>query len=245
VRDLKLAVCMATLSLCSFTAWAQGTRQNVAPPPADLEPGVNTSATQPSSPEAAPAAAPVSTPKPAATPPKQARSGTATSSSPTAGGAAPDTAASASSATPPAKAAASASAPGNANTATAPSSVAGTTNGAPGATPSSVGAKPGRATTAAVPKTGASAGKAHDTLELDTTQITGNRELPKVLYIVPWKRSDLGDLVGKPVNSLVDEVLTPVDRDVFKRQNRYYDALKPDDAKDAAGAASDPASQKH
>jgi len=58
-----------------------------------------------------------------------------------------------------------------------------------------------------------------------------------VLYIVPWKRSDLGDLVGKPVNSLLDEVLTPVDRDVFKRQNRYYDALKPDDAKDAAGAA--------
>ena len=46
-----------------------------------------------------------------------------------------------------------------------------------------------------------------DRLELDTTQITGNRELPKVLYIVPWKRSDLGDLVGKPVNSLLDEVL--------------------------------------
>jgi hypothetical protein len=88
-----------------------------------------------------------------------------------------------------------------------------------------------------VPKAGAPAGKAHDSIELDTTQITGNRELPKVLYIVPWKRSDLGDLVGKPVNSLLDEVLAPVDRDVFKRQNRYYDALKPDDAKDAAGAA--------
>jgi hypothetical protein len=35
-------------------------------------------------------------------------------------------------------------------------------------------------------------------------------------------------------------VLTPVDRDVFKRQNRYYDALKPDAAKDPAGAASGP-----
>ena len=105
--------------------------------------------------------------------------------------------------------------------------------------------KPGHSATAAAPKSGAGAGKAHDSLELDTTQITGNRELPKVLYIVPWKRSDLGDLVGKPVNSLLDEVLTPVDRDVFKRQNRYYDALKPDDAKDAAGAASDPAAGKH
>ncbi len=83
------------------------------------------------------------------------------------------------------------------------------------------------------------AGKAQDRLQLDATQITGNQELPKVLYIVPWKRSDLGDLIGKPVNSLLDEVLEPVDRDVFKRENRYYDALKPDGAAPAgaAGAA--------
>ena len=67
-----------------------------------------------------------------------------------------------------------------------------------------------------------------DHLQLDTTQITGNQELPKVLYIVPWKRADLGDLLGKPANSLLDEVLQPIDRDVFKRENRYYDALKPD-----------------
>ena len=71
-----------------------------------------------------------------------------------------------------------------------------------------------------------SGGKAMDRLELDTTSITGNRELPKVLSIVPWKRSDLGDLLGKPVNSLLDEVLMPVDRDVFKRENRYFTALE-------------------
>ena len=70
--------------------------------------------------------------------------------------------------------------------------------------------------------------KTVDKMELDATAVTGNRELPKVLYIVPWKRSDLGDLVGKPMNSLVDEVLAPVDRDVFKRQLRYYGALQPD-----------------
>jgi hypothetical protein len=70
--------------------------------------------------------------------------------------------------------------------------------------------------------------KTVDKMELDATSVTGNRELPKVLYIVPWKKSDLGDLVGKPMNSLVDEVLAPVDRDVFKRQLRYYGALKPD-----------------
>jgi len=80
---------------------------------------------------------------------------------------------------------------------------------------------------AAVAKNGARKAGGADRIELDTTDITGNRELPKVLYIVPWKRSDLGDLVGKPVNSLLDEVLQPLDRDVFQRENRYYDALKP------------------
>ena len=64
----------------------------------------------------------------------------------------------------------------------------------------------------------------------------GNRELPKVLYIVPWKRSDLGDLTGRPVNSLLDEMLQPVDRDVFRRENRYYEALKPDAAEAAPKA---------
>ncbi len=123
----------------------------------------------------------------------------------------------------------------------------------PASSASDPGARPSPEDSTAAPPAAASAGskresprearatdtaaKAHDRIQLDTTQITGNRELPKVLYIVPWKRSDLGDLVGKPVNSLLDEVLTPVDRDVFKRQNRYYDALKPDAVKPAPGAA--------
>jgi hypothetical protein len=82
----------------------------------------------------------------------------------------------------------------------------------------------------------ASARKGADRLELDPTDITGNRELPKVLYIVPWKRSDLGDLLGKPAHSLLDDVLQPLDRDVFQRENRYYDALKPEQAAPGAGA---------
>jgi len=64
-----------------------------------------------------------------------------------------------------------------------------------------------------------------DTIDLGTTSITGNQELPKVLYIVPWKKSDLGDLVGRPVNTLLDEVLTPVDPEVFDRHLEYYETL--------------------
>jgi hypothetical protein len=64
-----------------------------------------------------------------------------------------------------------------------------------------------------------------DRLNLDTTVVTGNRELPKVLYIVPWKKSDLGDLPAQPFNTLLDEALTPVDRDVFRREVTYYGAM--------------------
>jgi hypothetical protein len=74
----------------------------------------------------------------------------------------------------------------------------------------------------------AKGGKASDRIDLDTTDITGNKELPKVMYVVPWKHSDLGDLTGKPPNSLVDEVLQPVDRDVFNREERYYHTVAPE-----------------
>lgn len=100
----------------------------------------------------------------------------------------------------------------------------------PAVATSPAAAKPSTpAAPSATPAPGARA--AQDRIELDTTQITGNRELPRVLYVVPWKRADLGDLSGRPANSLLDEVLSPVDRDVFRRQNRYYRELKPDGEK--------------
>jgi hypothetical protein len=69
------------------------------------------------------------------------------------------------------------------------------------------------------------AARVMDSLDLGTTSITGNAELPKVLYIVPWKKSDLGDLVGRPVNTLLDEVLAPIDPEVFRRHLSYYETL--------------------
>lgn len=64
-----------------------------------------------------------------------------------------------------------------------------------------------------------------DRLDLETTVVTGNRELPKVLYIVPWKKAELGELPAQPFNTLLDEVLQPVDRDVFKREVKYFQAV--------------------
>jgi hypothetical protein len=75
---------------------------------------------------------------------------------------------------------------------------------------------------------------ASDKLELGTATVTGDREQPKVMYIVPWKKSDIGDLAGKPMNSLVDEILAPVDRDVFKREVVYYNAVQADASQNGA-----------
>jgi hypothetical protein len=82
-----------------------------------------------------------------------------------------------------------------------------------------------------VPKEGKTA---TDRLELGTATVTGDREQPKVMYIVPWKKSDIGDLSGKPMNSLLDEALAPVDRDEFKRQVVYYHAVKADASQNGA-----------
>jgi hypothetical protein len=101
------------------------------------------------------------------------------------------------------------------------------------------GAAPRAARPAArAPAAGSAAAPARgqDRIELESTQISGNRELPKVMYVVPWRKPDLGDFSGRPPNSLLDEALAPLDRDVFRRQNRYYASL----ATQAVAAGSQP-----
>lgn len=65
-------------------------------------------------------------------------------------------------------------------------------------------------------------GAVMDELDLGASEITGNQELPKVLYIVPWRKSDPGDLMSKPANTLLDDVLAPIDRSEFVREVDYY-----------------------
>ena len=82
---------------------------------------------------------------------------------------------------------------------------------------------------------------AQDKADIDRTQIIGNRELPKVLYIVPWKKPLPGDLSGRPLVSVLDEAMAPVDRDVFRRQVNY-DALT--QARSAPATSATPAPAK-
>jgi hypothetical protein len=83
-----------------------------------------------------------------------------------------------------------------------------------------------------------------DRLNLGVATVTGDREQPKVMYIVPWKKSDIGDLSGKPMNSLVDEILAPVDRDVFKREVVYYNTVKADTSQNGAQPPAAPQVEK-
>jgi hypothetical protein len=64
--------------------------------------------------------------------------------------------------------------------------------------------------------------RAMDRLELDSTAITGNRELPKVMSIVPWKAAEPPAGPDRPMGSLIEELLSPLDRDEFRREITYF-----------------------
>lgn len=84
---------------------------------------------------------------------------------------------------------------------------------------------------------------AADRLDLEATVVTGSRELPKVLYIVPWKKAELGDLPEQPFNSLLDEALMPIDRDEFRREIAYFSTLSeatPSDSRPVSSSAMEP-----
>lgn len=66
---------------------------------------------------------------------------------------------------------------------------------------------------------------AEQELELEGMAVIGNRELPKALFIVPWKDPEAGLAPDRPVNSLIDEALAPVDPDVFRRKLDYFDTV--------------------
>jgi len=66
---------------------------------------------------------------------------------------------------------------------------------------------------------------AQERLQMEGTEITGNKELPRVLYIVPWKSVERFEISSPPITSIMDQQLTPIERAAFKRQIHYHDAI--------------------
>lgn len=62
-------------------------------------------------------------------------------------------------------------------------------------------------------------------LEMEGMAVIGNQELPKALFIVPWKDPESAMAPDRPINTLIDEALQPVDPDVFRRKLQYYELV--------------------
>lgn len=69
------------------------------------------------------------------------------------------------------------------------------------------------------------AGTKEKVVEVGGMSIIGNRELPKTLYIVPWKDSGV-DSETDLSQDLLNERMKVVDQEEFVRQLKYYELSK-------------------
>lgn len=63
---------------------------------------------------------------------------------------------------------------------------------------------------------------AEDKLIMDGTSVIGNSEMPNVLYVVPWKKTPQPNLNPELHESLIDDQLKPIDREIFLRRIRHH-----------------------
>ena len=69
------------------------------------------------------------------------------------------------------------------------------------------------------------ASAAEDTIYLEETVITGNQELPKVLYILPWREMDTALLPERVLEYTAQSVLVPVYPEEQRRELRFRQLL--------------------
>jgi len=67
---------------------------------------------------------------------------------------------------------------------------------------------------------------AQEEVDLEGARIFGNKDLPNITYIVPWKDEKLDSIEIQPIGNLFEEALKPVDREVFKREIELYQLLQ-------------------
>ena len=62
-------------------------------------------------------------------------------------------------------------------------------------------------------------------IDAEGMTIYGQRELPKVMYIVPWKKTKSAEIDMPMTESLVSDVLDPIDPEVFRRKIKYFELM--------------------
>jgi len=58
-------------------------------------------------------------------------------------------------------------------------------------------------------------------IDMEGTAIIGDKELPKVLYVVPWKDRKASDTSGPSVSLPADAAIAPVLPEEFRRRLRF------------------------
>ena len=61
-----------------------------------------------------------------------------------------------------------------------------------------------------------------DRIDMEGTSIIGNSEMPNVLYVVPWKKTPEPNLNPELHESLIEDQLKPIDRNVFRKKIRHF-----------------------
>ncbi|RDH83120.1 MAG: hypothetical protein DIZ80_12755 [endosymbiont of Galathealinum brachiosum] len=67
---------------------------------------------------------------------------------------------------------------------------------------------------------------AEERIDMEAMSIIGNKELPNVLYILPWKQANLPEMVELPLSSLINDALQPLDRQTILRRQYYKQVIK-------------------
>jgi hypothetical protein len=67
---------------------------------------------------------------------------------------------------------------------------------------------------------------AADQADMEGITITGNKELPNILYVISWKSPELPPVADIPLASLIENALEPLDRRSVLREEQYYNATR-------------------
>lgn len=66
---------------------------------------------------------------------------------------------------------------------------------------------------------------AEDKITMDSLQVIGNKEMPNILYILPWQTAQLPTMVELPLSGLIQDALQPVDRESILRRKYYQEVV--------------------
>ncbi len=96
----------------------------------------------------------------------------------------------------------------------------------PGATDHRTGASSATAPGVALPPASMQSCPAEDVIESEGTRIIGDSDMPKALYIVPWKKPALPTLSSRPITPFINDALSSINRESLIFQMKQNELLQ-------------------